>query len=274
MQKVFAVWVNTFSGWEEGVKFDLFLFSVDPLQVQTAAAAGINGTIVDWEYKGKEARQKEVDTEINQHTLKDLKAVRSATSNKVICRINRFSSETKTEIEEAIDAGADEILLPMVTNLDEVEAVLSHVANRLGVGILIETLQAVQLAPRLGSFPLSRVFIGLNDLAIQRGVKNIFIPLIDGTVERIRPYFKVPFGWGGMTLPGLGEPIACELLVYEMIRLDCQFTFLRRSFLKDVKGRRFSIEVPRMKEWIESLAKSSPEIKAKKRQELIDRLRS
>lgn len=274
MQKIFAVWVDTFSGWEEGVKFDLFLFSVDPLQVQTAAAAGINGTIVDWEYKGKEERQKEADTEINQHTLKDLRAVRSATSKKVICRINRFSSETKKEIENAIDAGADEILLPMVANPDEVEAVLSCAANRLGVGILIETPQAVQWAPKLGAFPLSRVFIGLNDLAIARGVRNIFLPLIDGTVERIRPYFKAPFGWGGMTLPGLGEPIPCELLVYEMIRLDCQFTFLRRSFLKDVKGRDFSMEVARMKRWIETLAKSSPEIKAQKREELVERLTS
>src|SRR5437660_3575126 len=115
--------------------FDLFLFSVDPEQVRTITAAGVAGIVVDWEFKGKEDRQKCANTEINRHTLEDLKNVRTAASSKVICRINRFSAEVKEEIELAIHAGADEILLPMVEGLAEVEQALAQVAGRVGLGM-------------------------------------------------------------------------------------------------------------------------------------------
>ena len=44
-------------------------------------------------------------------------------------------------------------------------------------------------------------------------------------------------GFGGLTLPGHGRPIATELLAGEMARLGADFTFLRRSFLRDLGDR-------------------------------------
>ncbi|MBM3262899.1 MAG: hypothetical protein FJY97_05670 [candidate division Zixibacteria bacterium] len=126
--------------------FQLFLFSVEPTLVKTATAAGVDGFIVDWEQNGKENRQTGYDTQINANTLDDLKRVRSCTDALVICRLNAYGLATKSEIEKAVAAGADEVLLPMVRTVEEVECVIGQVRERCRVGILIETMSAVSLA--------------------------------------------------------------------------------------------------------------------------------
>ena len=98
--------------------FHLFLFSVDPVLVRKAIAAGVDAIIVDWENQGKKTRQESFDTQINYDTYEDLCRVRDLVPDgKLICRINGYSREhTPFEIEKAIRGGADEIFLPMVYN--------------------------------------------------------------------------------------------------------------------------------------------------------------
>jgi hypothetical protein len=140
------------------------------------------------------------------------------------------------EIDTAIELGAAEILLPLVRTPDEVERVLRHIGGRLPLGILIETVEAVRHARELGRLPLSRVYVGLNDLAIARGSRNIFEPVADGTLDQVREHIRVPFGFAGATLPDRGHPIPARLLLSEFARLRCSYTFLRRSFLADSAG--------------------------------------
>jgi hypothetical protein len=90
--------------------------------------------------------------------------------------------------------------------------------------------------------------VGLNDLAIDRGERNIFRAVLDGTVERVRRHFSIPFGFGGLTLPERGDPIPCRLLMGEMIRLGCNFSFLRRSFFRDTGGEDLPRHVSRIHE--------------------------
>jgi hypothetical protein len=206
----------------------------------------VHGFIVDWERNGKAARQAGANTEINGHTVADLRRVRAATDALVVCRINGPGATTGEEIELAIDAGADELLLPMVRWPDEVETVLRQVDGRCGVGILIETVTAVAQVEDFAHLPLSRVYVGLNDLAIERRSPTIFDAVCDGTVERLRHCFTVPFGFAGLTLPEAGSPIPCRLLIGEMIRLGCAFSFLRRSFHRDMRGRELCVEIPRL----------------------------
>ncbi|MBI4854371.1 MAG: hypothetical protein HY819_21440 [Acidobacteria bacterium] len=214
--------------------FSLLLFSIDSHLILQAVEGGVEAIIVDWENLGKSARQAGLDTEINSHMLSDLKTVRASTKKLVICRVNNHPSATAKEIEQAIDCGVDEIFLPMVRSIKEVEKVLEQVKDRAKVGILIETIDAIKIAKHLAQLPLSRVYIGLNDLAIDRKAQNIFTPLLDGTIEEIRHFFNMPFGFGGLTLPKLGSPIPCYLLMCEMLRLNCSFSFLRRSFHRDI----------------------------------------
>ena len=236
----------------------MYLFSTDARTIREAMAAGVAGVIVDWERAGKVERQRYADTEINEQTVADLRAVRAATCGKVLCRINPFGATTEQEIEDAIGAGVDEILLPMVRAVEEAGITLDLVRKRCGVGILVETVDAVDDAAMLARLPLSRVYVGLNDLMIDRRDTSIFTAVLDGTVARIRSTFKVPFGFAGLTLVDRGFPIPCRLLIAEMARLGCRFTFLRRSFHRDIRGHAVGEEVPRILQAMATASRRSP----------------
>jgi hypothetical protein len=224
----------------------LFLFTTDVSLAVRAVRAGVGGLVVDWEQRGKRTRQHGADTEINAHTVEDLERLRIATEAPILCRVNAPGPWTADELEAAIAGGANEILVPMVRSSDDVLAVLEGVRGRTGVGILVETLAAVSCADELGRLPLSRVYVGLNDLAIERGSTTIFDAIADGTVERVRHAFAVPFGFAGLTDPRAGTPLPSRLLVSELVRLRCSFTFLRRSFHRDVVGPLLEEGVSRM----------------------------
>ena len=226
--------------------FSLLLFSVDPAVIRESVRAGVDAIVVDWECGGKRDRQAGADTEINRHTLDDLRRVRAATNGRVICRVNAPHAGSAEEIDRAIGAGADEILVPMVRATGDVLRMLELVNGRCGVGILVETEDAVRAAADLSALPLSRIYVGLNDLAIDRGAPNIFQAVVDGTVAAVRRVCPGPFGFGGLTLPDAGRPIPCRLLIAEMARLGAQFSFLRRSFHRDMRGRDPAEEVPRL----------------------------
>jgi HpcH/HpaI aldolase/citrate lyase family len=214
---------------------DLFLFSTDVDFAREALAAGIDGLVVDWEHLGKQHRQAGADTEINHDTPADLARLRRSIDAPILVRIHAAGETSAREVEEAIDGGATEILLPMVRRVDDVIRVLELIEGRCRLGILIETVDAVRIAADLAALPLERVYVGLNDLSIDRGVANIFTSVADGTVERVRRACPRPFGFAGLTHPDGGSPIPCRLLIDEMVRLDCAFSFVRRSFRRDVQ---------------------------------------
>jgi hypothetical protein len=251
--------------------FSLFLFSTDEVYIRRAVKAGTDGIVVDWENVGKERRQANADTQINHHSADDLRRVRRSVSVRVICRVNNGPS-TLAEIEQAIDCGADEILLPMVREPDFVVRVLDAVNGRVAVGVLIETLQAVKCAAEFATMPLARVYVGLNDLSIERVAPSIFTPLADGTVEELRAHFTAPFGFGGLTLPTCGYPIPCRLMMAEMLRLNCGFTMLRRSFRADVPDPRLG--VPVIKEALEAMRSRDAREVSRDRAELLSLITS
>lgn len=226
--------------------FELFLFSTDPTLISAAMAGGAAGLVIDWENVGKPVRQEGADTEINADTVEDLVRVRAVTDGRILCRINAYGATTADEVAAAIAAGADEIILPMARGPAEVEATMELAGSDARVGMLVETNEAVERLDALGALPLSRVYVGLNDLSIARGHTNIFVPVVDGTVDAIRDAFDVPFGFAGLTLPEAGRPIPCQMLIAEMARLRCDFSFLRRSFRADVAGRDPAAEMPRI----------------------------
>ena len=247
----------------------LFVFSVEPGLVRDVVAAGAAGIVVDWEYRGKERRQLGWGTEINRHTPRDLERVRAATDGRVLCRINAHGPWTAAEVRAAVARGADEILLPMVRRPEEVDRTLDLVDGRCGLGILVETQDAVERTAELARRPLSRVYVGLNDLRIDRGAADLFTPLVDGTVDRVRAAVDVPFGAAGLTLPGRGAPIPTRLIGAELVRVGAAFTFLRRSFLADLADRDPAIEVPRMHAASAALRARSPEQVRVDRDELL-----
>ncbi len=136
---------------------DLFLFTVDPAWGRDVVAAGGTGIVVDWERRGKHRRQAGEGTQINGDTLADLVRMRAATDGRLLCRVNAAGPWTAREVDDAVAAGADEVLLPMVRTPEEVDRTLDLVAGRCGLGILVETQDAVDRVAELAARPLSRV---------------------------------------------------------------------------------------------------------------------
>lgn len=216
--------------------FELILFTTDTVVAEQCLNAGVAAIIIDWENKGKDKRQNGYPTQINYDTTNDLINMRKNISGKIICRINKYNPDySRDEIELAINSGADEIFLPMVDDKEEVCKVIDLIKDRCKIGILIETDNAVQNVKDFTTLPLSRVYIGLNDLHISRKSSNMFLPLIDNTVEKIKMHFdSVPVGVGGVTHPDEGSPIPAKLLLQHYTNLNMNFSFLRRAFLKDL----------------------------------------
>jgi HpcH/HpaI aldolase/citrate lyase family protein len=239
--------------------FQLLLFSTDADFITSAVAAGVDGIVVDWERFGKAERQASADTQIGSDTLRDLERVRASTEALIVCRLNALGPTTTEEVDAAAQAGADEILLPMVRTTEEVEAVLEYVKQRCGVGIMVETVSAVESAKSLASLPISRAYVGLNDLAIERNSQNIFAAVADGTVERIRRAFSIPVAFASLTMPDKGSPIPSRLLLAEMMRLHCDFGVLRRSFHRDIQGRDPTVEIPRIRASLDDARRRAPE---------------
>ncbi len=250
---------------------DAFVFTVDPVFARAAVRAGAAGVIVDWEHRGKRERQRGADTQVSTDTAADLARVRAATSGNVVCRVNGWGPWSEAELEQAVAMGADEVLLPMVRRPEEVDAALAVVAGRCRVGILVETTEGVRRADELVRRPVGRVYVGLNDLMIDRGGRTLFAALVDGTVDRVRAAMPrgVPFGVAGLTLPEAGRPVPCRLLAAELARLDASFTFLRRSFHADMAGRDLAVELPRVTGAVAAARRRPAHLEAADRAELV-----
>lgn len=248
---------------------DLFLFTVDPRWGADVVAAGAAGIVVDWERRGKARRQAGEGTQINTDTPADLSRMRAAVPGRLICRINGFGEWTAGEVDDALARGADELLLPMVRGTEEVDRTLDLVGGRCGLGILVETQDAVDHAAALARRPLSRIYVGLNDLRIDRRSDSLFQPLVDGTVEAVRAEVAQPFGVAGLTLLDGGFPVRAELLAAELVRMDVDFTFLRRSFTADMAGRDPFVEVPRLLAALDRLRAAEPALAGEHRADFV-----
>ncbi len=240
--------------------FQLFVCTNKVHLIQEAIAGGADGVIVEWE---------NININVVKSTtekIQDLEKVRRCTDAWVICRLLPFNSNTKEEVRSAILNGVDEIWLPKVTSFQEVETILDIVKGECQVGIVLETIAAIEIRKQLAQLPIKRVHIGLNDLAESLNNSHSFSSLIDGTVENILQDFKFERGFGGLTLPEKGFPIPSYLMMTELIRHKCTFSLLRNSFFQDTEGKSLTLEVPRIKQALAEIAQMSPQEIAKRNQ--------
>lgn len=205
-----------------------------------AEATGVERIFVDMEYIGKNVRQGGLDTVQNHHTIADVKRVHDVlVKAKVMCRVNPIHESTeeyvssKDEIETAIAAGADIIMLPFFKTVDEVKTFIELVDGRAKTILLLETPEAVDVIDEILDWPgIDEIFIGLNDLSLGYGKKFMFELLTDGTVEKLCLKFKlkgIPYGFGGIASLGKGM-LPSEYVIKEHYRLGSTCAILSRSF--------------------------------------------
>ena len=219
---------------------NMMYITKDPTVARIAEANGVDRIWVDMEFIGKDARQGGMDTVQSHHTIADIRAIRAAvTRAEVLVRVNPIHpalpdyGDSAWEIDAAVEAGADVLMLPYFKTPDEVRTFLALVNGRAKTMLLVETPEAVAHIDEILAIPgIDEIHIGLNDLSLGYGMKFMFQLLADGTVERLCLKFReagIPYGFGGIAALGKGA-LPAERVIREHYRLGSTRVILSRSF--------------------------------------------
>ena len=239
-----------------------------------AEEAGVDRIFVDMEYIGKTDRQGGMDTVQSRHTADDVRRLAQCLNKaELFVRVNPIHEKTdeynssKEEIDEAIEAGADLLMLPYFKTAEEVQTFVKYVNGRAKTVLLVETPEAAAIAEDLVQIPgIDEMFIGLNDLSLGYGKNFMFELLLDGTVEEL--CLKLRKGM----LPS-------EYVIKEHYRLGSACAILSRSFcrtgqvtdLKEIQ-KIFEIELPKIRE-LEEECRVHSEYFWKNRQQVETKIR-
>lgn len=212
----------------------------DPAVARIAEESGVDRIWVDLEFIGKADRQSGMDTVLSHHTVEDIRTIRETiTKAELIVRVNPIHEamedygDSAWEINAAIEAGADVVMLPFFKIVEEVKTFLDLVDGRVTTMLLVETPEAVAVIDEILALDgIDEVHIGLNDLSLGYGMKFMFELLTDGTVERLCLKFRekgIPYGFGGIASLGKGM-LSAERVIREHYRLGSTRVILSRSF--------------------------------------------
>lgn len=220
-------------------KFNLMILCDDPQAAKEAQTAEIDRIFYDLEFIGKAERQRNRNTVKSTNKIEDLSHIRSVISkSELLVRTNPIHAYSKEEINKIIDLGGEILMLPMVTDLSEVEQFIEFVNGRAKTCIMIETAQSlVRLDKIIATEGVDEIFIGLNDLHISMGLTFMFELLSGGVVEYISLKCnerKIPFGFGGIARIGEGD-LPSDYILGEHVRLNSQSVILSRTF-KGISG--------------------------------------
>lgn len=218
----------------------LMYITNQPEIAKIAETAGVDRIFIDMEFIGKDKRQGGMNTVQNHHTIQDIRNVKASLEQaELLVRINPIHEgypnymDSKEEIDAAIEAGADTLMLPYFTTLEEVETFVKLVDGRAKTMPLLESVKAVECLDEILEVPgIDQIHIGLNDLSLDLKRKFLFEILADGTVDEICDRIKVsqiPYGFGGIGRVGQGM-LPAEKIIKEHYRLGSSCAILSRAF--------------------------------------------
>lgn len=219
---------------------NLMYITNNPDVAVIAEESGVDRIFVDMEFIGKDIRQGGLDTVQNHHTIDDIRRIKSVLSKaKVLVRINPIHQnvegyfDSKEEVDAAIDAGADILMLPFFRTVKEVEEFIAYVDGRVQTCLLLETPEAANIIDEILEVPgVDMVHIGLNDMHLAMGMTFMFELLANGMVDQLAGKIKargIPFGFGGIS--GLhGGALPGSYVLKEHYRLGSSMVILGRSF--------------------------------------------
>lgn len=226
----------------------LMYITNNPKVACIAEQAGVDWIFVDMEFIGKDNRQGGLDTVKNHHTIQDIRNIKNAVSKaKVLVRVNPIHKtqkdgyfDSELEIDAAVEAGADIIMLPFFHSVQEVvdfigfvkKANLKHKRD-VKTCLLLETPEAAILIDEILNVKgIDMIHIGLNDLHLAMGMKFMFQLLTDGIVDQLAKKIKdkgIPFGFGGIASLN-GGMLPGSYILKEHYRLGSSMVIVGRSF--------------------------------------------
>jgi citrate lyase beta subunit len=222
------------SGTVWNPKMKLFMITASPSIAKFALENGVDRIFVDLEVLGKAERQGHLDSVKSSHSLADVVAVRSAIGvSPLMVRLNPLNEFSIDEVEDAIAAGADILMLPMFRTAQEVRNFSVLVDGRVPISLLVETADAMHnLSACIEISGVEEVHIGLNDLTLDLGLTFMFEPFYNGLVDAMAMTIRaagLPFGIGGVARVGEGV-LPAESILSEHARLGSSAAILSRTF--------------------------------------------
>lgn len=220
--------------------FNLMFITNNPDIASFVVAAGVNRVFLDLEIIGKVERQGHLNTVISRHKAEDISILRQALPlGSLLVRLNPVHPGTEVEVNDAIQRGADMLMLPMFHGPEDVQRFCKAVNNRVKVCLLVETVGAMKNLDQCIRVPgVDEVHIGLNDLHLEMNCRFMFEPLVDGHVERMAEILRaanIPFGIGGVARVGEGL-LPAELILAEHARLGSSGAIISRTFHRLAKS--------------------------------------
>lgn len=234
---------------------ELSLISNDPEVATAAEDAGVDRLFVDLERRGKRKRQRGLGLFLSTHQPSDIAELsRTLVESKLMVRIDSPHDGTRSQIDFAISAGADYIMLPYFHTVRQAGDFVRYVARRAKPVLLVETRDAVQALPALVALPgVAEFHLGLNDLSISYGRDFLFDLISDGTVSNLCQILRdanARFGFGGIgSLSRTDLPVSPELILAYQIAMGASRGWLGRSF-RDASVGRLSDEIMKLREKI------------------------
>ena len=152
-------------------------------------------------------------------------------------RVNPYQSNnpaaSQAEVDAVLARGADMLMLPMFSTVQELKAFAALVAGRAPIVPLLETAGALQtLDSWLDTPGIEEVFVGLNDLHLSLGCRFMFEPLLLGHIDRVAIATRargLRFGFGGIARMDEGVLPGRDVLA-EHVRLGSGAVILSRTF--------------------------------------------
>lgn len=226
--------------------FNYIAITNNPKQAQNFTECGIQQIMVDIETLGKVERQGHKDTIISNHLLSDVSHIKDLNLDAdIICRINPFHKNTFEEIDKAIINGADIIMIPMITSIDNYRSMVDSIGKRAKVLPLIETPYSVfKLSAILEYSALTQIHFGLNDLCLSLGMKNLFEVLLSevfqSTVSNIQVDGMIR-GIGGIGDPQVSQKVSPLNLLNRYMKCHSNSVILSRSFFSNSSDKDYII---------------------------------
>ena len=218
----------------------LMYITNNPVTAKIAQEAGIDRIWIDMEYIGKNERQGGMDTVQNHHTISDIEKLRPiVTTSELMVRVNPLHEATaeycssEEEINDAINAGADVVMLPMFKSADDVKKFVDFVQGRAKVQLLVETAEAVaNIDSILEVSGIDEVHIGLNDLHLAYHMDFMFELICGDIVNNLCQKIRnkgIKYGFGGIARVGYGM-LPAEYIIAEHYHLGSTAAILSRGF--------------------------------------------
>lgn len=166
-------------------------------------------------------------------------------------------------------------MLPYFKTFEEVETFVKLIAGRAEAILLVETREAADnLEQILSSLNISRIHVGLNDLAIDTDSKNRFSLLCSDWMAHICEIpkrLKIPFGLGGITrIVDRAVPISPDLIYAQYARLGARCAVISRSFTNKISPDQLGPELARSKARIDYWFSQSKEVLQEANDELTN----